>query len=181
MESFLFENSSIFNEYHILYVIKYLITLKTVSINVTLIDNQLFLNTGKNFTTYFLSYLTNNEVDKNFFFSIMKKNNELQITPDELLILLNSLIDLFKLNTVNNINSFKNYFSIFSDLLMMFNLQDKIENDIFFSLHSEVEKVKREIQENHEILILKNLKENNIKLKYVKNLGEHLQIEYLKI
>ncbi len=111
----------------------------------------------------------------------MKKNNDLQISKDEILKLINSLIEIHKLNQKENFESLKNYFSISSDLLLMFFLQEKLEKEVYSPLHSELEKIRRQIRETEEYDTLQK-EFSNFKINSTtKNKGEHLLIEYLKI
>jgi hypothetical protein len=145
------------------------------------INQQLFINLNKSVSNYLLSYTIKSYIDKVYFFSLLKKNNELQLNKDDVLFLTNILIEIFKLTHKEYNPSFKNYFEICSDLLLMFYLQEKIEQDIYAPLNSELEKIKREIKETVESQII----EENLLLKKVKvasvTKGEHLLIEYLKI
>ncbi len=174
-------NSNNLSEVHILTILKYLVSLRNSPSKFSPIDQQLFINLSKSVSSYLISYTIKTQIDKIYFFSLLKRNSELQLDKDELLYLTNILIEVFKLTHKDYNPSFGSYFEICSDLLLMFYLQEKIEQDIYAPLQSELEKIKREIKEIQENrLIQENILNRNIKA-YSVNKAEHLLIEYLKI
>ena len=133
-----------------------------------------------------MSYLFNVKIDKNYFLSLMKNNKNLRISPKELITLSNTTISIYK-NNKNNFEILALYFSLISDLLLMFSVQNKILKDIYLQLKNEIETIKSQIRDLEEgKIISKQTEELKITehkmLRYARSISrEDVVTEYIKI
>jgi hypothetical protein len=130
------------------------------------------------------------KIDKKLFFTLLKNNKNLQLSPEEIIILANALSAINSKENLNSEDSFKSFgvfFSITQDLVLMFSIQGKISKDIQAKINLEFERIKaelREIEENSVILKqTENLKLTGLKLqRYARNISrEDVVTEYIKI
>lgn len=156
-------------------------------------------NSGKKFTpekkdiykhlnqdvfSYFASLLCKTKIDKNYFMSLMKNNPELRISYENTVKLANSLITLHKTEKETFDVTYSN---IASDLLLMYFVQNQIDNESYEKLNKAIEEVKSsltDLEENKKMQKLtEDLKLNEIKLRKYQNKisRDDVIIEYIKI
>jgi hypothetical protein len=150
-----------------------------------------FVKYNKNIQIYLISYLIKIKIDKKLFFSLLKNNKNLQFSPEDIVLLSNIFTTIFSKenfsHSENSLKAFMNYFSICSDLLLMFSLQGKIGKEVYDKIKLEFDRIKSELREIEETeVILKqaeNLKVSAAKMqRYARNISrDDVIVEYIKI
>ena len=196
MEVLIIKNSFKFTEKLILTIIKKILNLeKSALTNGNKLFNpenkEEFSKYNNNIQAYLISYLIKIKIDKKLFFTLLKNNKSLQLSPEDIISLSKIFTTIFSkenfYHSENLLKAFINYFSICSDLLVMFSLQGKISKEIYDKNKLEFDRIKSDLREIEETEVnlkqAENLKVSAAKLQmYVRNISrDDIIIEFIKI
>jgi hypothetical protein len=154
-------------------------------------NKEEFTKYNKNIQIYLISCLIKIKIDKKLFFTLLKNNKNLQFNPDDIILLSKILTIIFSKGNFshsdNLLKAFMNYFSICSDLLLMFSLQGKISKESFDKNKLEFDRIKSELIEIEETQVIlkqaENMKISLVKMQiYARNISrDDVYVEYIKI
>lgn len=184
LENFLIKNKDLISEKELLYLLKAILNFKNEK--TTKIESELYKKFNvKCIKVYFIHYLIDIKIEKDYFFTLLKKykGTDNELNKSDILELFNILIIIQNNNIYKNENILE-YFSIMNNLLMMLYLKEEIEKSNYEILKNNLDSAKIAITNNKTLsksLEKLNLSDSRI-LKYNKSSAtQDLVIEYLHI
>ncbi len=177
------KNSTNFTEKEILNVLDFALSINNTEAkkNFNGIKSAEYLK-YKNIPTYFISIILSNcSVDKNYMFTLIKKNPNCSFHNTKQLIEFYNIFSIVYTNNQENENIL-NYLIIVSDMLLYANTKNLIQDEEYARIKNQIEKIKSEISKKRETREIDHSSRLQTALKFCNSLsrGDFL-IESLKI